>query len=250
MMKAYNAVLGPCLLVTARAIESVVSLTCEELGMPVPPQRVGIRFLRARNRWTVLVRWTEDECSGIERWATSLDGMRSVHLAASSRIIRLETDKLPMAANDRFRDLEPKDVILKPDGGAIIRVLGPPEAVAALIHHATRGSKEGSLQRVRPTDVFADHATAGGLLTDVQFATLEAAVRIGYYEIPRPVGLSDLARELDVSKAAVGERLRRAEAKLVHTFMDAVRNGGHQRDMPVWAVHGAGEDLQGEWMHE
>ncbi|MDS0296330.1 helix-turn-helix domain-containing protein [Halogeometricum luteum] len=51
-------------------------------------------------------------------------------------------------------------------------------------------------------------------ITEVQRRTLTVAVREGYFEVPRSATLSDLAAELDVSKQAVSERLRRALSPL------------------------------------
>jgi predicted DNA binding protein len=52
-------------------------------------------------------------------------------------------------------------------------------------------------------------------LTDKQRETLEIALRTGYYEQPRKADLSDLADEIGVSKSAVSQRLRSAEAKII-----------------------------------
>lgn len=52
-------------------------------------------------------------------------------------------------------------------------------------------------------------------LTDKQRETLEIALRTGYYEQPRNADLSDLAGDIGVSKSAVSQRLRSAEAKII-----------------------------------
>lgn len=58
-----------------------------------------------------------------------------------------------------------------------------------------------------------------GKLTDKQRQTLEMALETGYYEQPRRADLADLADRIGVSKSAVSQRLRTAEAKLVkHAF--------------------------------
>lgn len=55
-----------------------------------------------------------------------------------------------------------------------------------------------------------DESASETRLTDLQRRTLAVALREGYFEVPRSATLSDLAAELDVSKQAVSERLRRA----------------------------------------
>lgn len=52
-------------------------------------------------------------------------------------------------------------------------------------------------------------------LTDKQRRTLEIALQTGYYEQPRKSDLGDLADEIGVSKSAVSQRLRAAEAKII-----------------------------------
>jgi len=60
-------------------------------------------------------------------------------------------------------------------------------------------------------DVFAD-------LTGRQREVLSVAVEMGYYEDPRAVTQDDIADELDVSSATVGEHLRRIEREILGSF--------------------------------
>lgn len=55
-------------------------------------------------------------------------------------------------------------------------------------------------------------------LTPVQRETVEAALELGYFEIPRGVSMEELAAELDITPNAVSERLRRAERKLLSSL--------------------------------
>lgn len=55
-------------------------------------------------------------------------------------------------------------------------------------------------------------ATAGTEdLTDKQRETLQKAIEMGYYEIPREATIEDLAAEFGVSHQSISERLRRAQ---------------------------------------
>ncbi|MFC4357676.1 helix-turn-helix domain-containing protein [Halobium salinum] len=63
-------------------------------------------------------------------------------------------------------------------------------------------------------------------LTDEQREALVAAVRRGYFEVPRRATLSDLADELAVSDHAVSERLRRGLGRLVAQVVTADGVGG------------------------
>jgi predicted DNA binding protein len=64
-----------------------------------------------------------------------------------------------------------------------------------------------------------DRATAAGIdtrhLSNRQREVFELARSRGYYDWPREVSASDLAEELDVSKATLLEHLRKAESKLL-----------------------------------
>lgn len=58
-----------------------------------------------------------------------------------------------------------------------------------------------------------------GLLTDRQRELLKAAVREGYFEVPRESSLADLAEELEIDKSTASTVLRRGEARLVKSFL-------------------------------
>ncbi|WP_435092935.1 helix-turn-helix domain-containing protein [Halorubrum sp. N11] len=57
-------------------------------------------------------------------------------------------------------------------------------------------------------------------LTPKQREGLELAVVRGYFDDDRDVGLGELAGELDISKSALSQRLRTAQAKLVTDVFD------------------------------
>lgn len=52
-------------------------------------------------------------------------------------------------------------------------------------------------------------------LTESQHTTLLQAKEEGYYDIPRQIGVTELADELDISHQAVSERLRRGHYNLI-----------------------------------
>lgn len=66
-------------------------------------------------------------------------------------------------------------------------------------------------------------------LTRSQYETLREAKRLGYYDVPRTVTLTELADSLDVSHQALSERLRRAHANLIDRTISSTEN---QSDRP------------------
>jgi len=65
-------------------------------------------------------------------------------------------------------------------------------------------------------------------LTAAQEAALVAAYERGYYDEPRRCTLEDIASELDISRQALSNRLRRAYGSLIESHvMDAVESHGY-----------------------
>lgn len=78
---------------------------------------------------------------------------------------------------------------------------------------------------LRVTELDPEHSEPGtnpaGSLPPEQRAALRAAVEYGYYETPREIDLEDLATKLEIPRSTLSYRLRRAEAALATTFVDA-----------------------------
>lgn len=97
-----------------------------------------------------------------------------------------------------------------PSGEVALEVRAPRAAVERFLAWIRESARETRVRRVIPAE--AD----GPRLTDLQLDALRRAVALGYYQVPRAIHLSELAAKLSVSPAALSERLRRAEARLVH----------------------------------
>jgi hypothetical protein len=72
----------------------------------------------------------------------------------------------------------------------------------------------------------AEAADFDARLTGRQREALEAALELGYFQIPRQVSTAELGDELDVTGQAVSERLRRALATAAEMVLDDDRHGG------------------------
>jgi predicted DNA binding protein len=67
----------------------------------------------------------------------------------------------------------------------------------------------------------AEAAPDEATLTPAQREVIITALKEGYFEIPRDTNLVEIAEELDISNQAVGERMRRAVAKLARSTVIA-----------------------------
>ena len=104
----------------------------------------------------------------------------------------------------------------RPDGSVSYSVFGPGNAIQAAIE---------SMPEV--IDVTVDEVgglaaapgVLGSLLTARQREAVEAALDLGYYEIPREASHEDVARALECAPSTAAEHLRKAEARLVRSAM-------------------------------
>lgn len=69
-----------------------------------------------------------------------------------------------------------------------------------------------------------ERAHSPSRLTDRQQAALDAAVSVGYYEVPREGTIADVAAALDCARSTAGELVRKAEAAVLEQHTE--RRGG------------------------
>jgi DNA-binding CsgD family transcriptional regulator len=65
-----------------------------------------------------------------------------------------------------------------------------------------------------------DDRRALGRLTERQREVLEAAVRLGYYEVPRQATYEEIAEACDCTVGTVGEHLNRIESRLIAGLLE------------------------------
>lgn len=66
------------------------------------------------------------------------------------------------------------------------------------------------------------NAKASGNLTERQERVLSLAFQLGYFDFPKKIGLTELAKKLGVSKAALSETLRTGEEKILHSYFQGL----------------------------
>lgn len=196
-------------------MESLVEVThlrtlrtkASALGLGAPPVAADPRILPAEVRdgpCTVMVRCAASDLPSIQAWLqaqgpTALrHSFASRHALAVAGLPRWPKHWFAPPAGCKLHGLK-----LHPGGTAHLRVLGPPAALAQMSEAlATR-------QKRLP---------AAPELTPRQLRALLAAYEAGYYDIPRPVTLKQLAAQLGITTASMSELLRRAEREVVVAY--------------------------------
>jgi len=108
-------------------------------------------------------------------------------------------------------------VVFRENGTVTFEAVGETSALSAF-HDALAEIGDLAIERVQTFE----RSSAPSRLTDRQRAAIEAAVEVGYYEVPREGTIKDTAQELDCSTSTAGELVRKAEAVVVEAFV------GHQ----------------------
>lgn len=65
-------------------------------------------------------------------------------------------------------------------------------------------------------------AKGSGSLTGRQDQVLSLAYKLGYFEFPKKINLSDLAKKLGVAKSTLSEILRTGEEKILHAYFQGL----------------------------
>lgn len=182
------------------------------LGFTPPPVLLRIKLLEGPHYWSLFVQ--PQAGSGVAPIVEWLEPWSPLRLEfGSRRVLRADFDPLP-AQWRRFNSVELQLLVLYPDGSAIASVVGTHGALATFGRLlATTTSLDIQQVRDTPRDV--------PLLTTAQDDALRAAIDAGYYRIPRPLNLHQLAAKLGISAASLSERLRRAEGRIIMRYANS-----------------------------
>lgn len=187
-----------------------IRTSASQLGFTAPPVSLRLKLLEGPFHWSLFLQpHTEAAIARLVEWLEPWSPLRIEF--GSRRVIRADFDPLPAEWLARFQSVGLEMLVLHPDGGAIATVTGPHAALALLGRKLASGA---------PMDVrrVADSPRDTPLLTKPQDEAVRAALHAGYYEIPRPLNLHQIAARLDVSAASLSERLRRAEGRIIRRY--------------------------------
>lgn len=186
--------------------------SASHLGFPPPPVTLRLKLLQGPRCWSLFLQpQAASRVAQIVEWLEPWSPLRIEF--GSRRVLRADFDPLPAEWLARYRSIELEMLVLYPDGSALATVVGPHAALAAFGHlllssTAIRINRVGGIAPDVP------------LLTKPQDEALRAAIAAGYYHIPRPLTLRQLAARMDVSPASLSERLRRAEARVLTRYAE------------------------------
>ncbi len=101
-------------------------------------------------------------------------------------------------------------------GGVEWRILAPKRSsVESLVATLTARGLEVQVLAIKSVK-------GSGSLTDRQERVLSLAYRLGYFEFPKKINLTELASKLGVSKSTLSEILRAGEEKILHAYFQGL----------------------------
>lgn len=191
---------------------AVVVLSCDALGVPSPPVPVHLRFLRWQRGWSLAVHATEPwSPAEMRAWAAAFSA-EGFHVASEGRVAWFDKVQAPAPLEAVLAEFSVLEMSVLPSGRARLRIEGDPARVA----HALRGSgvvlhAPGEEDEAAPAE--------RSVLTPRQAEAIAAAAAAGYYRIPRPTNLREMAAQMGTTSAALSELLRRAEAAIILDYL-------------------------------
>jgi AraC-like DNA-binding protein len=194
-------------------ISARFATSAAELGFTPPPVALRLKFGKGPHHWTLFVQSIPPgPVAQIAEW---LEPAGLLRLEFGTRnVLRADYDPIPPAWRDAFEGVDLDMLIARPDGTASVSVGGTRATLAAFSRRLQEESTPLNLRAIHPKNSDARFLTTG------QDAALRAAVERGYYEIPRPINLRQLAAQLGISSAALSERLRRAEGRVLTRYVN------------------------------
>ncbi|WP_415381325.1 helix-turn-helix domain-containing protein [Halosimplex sp. TS25] len=128
-------------------------------------------------------------------------------------------DDTTASVRELFGSLTTGTVVIVPpivyheDGSVTISLFGPDDELQAAVT-AISDPVEVTVEEVGGLGSAAPAVEAR--LTDRQRAAVDAALDLGYYDVPREAGHEAVADALDCAPSTAAEHLRKAESKLLH----------------------------------
>ena len=198
------------------------------LGFRAPPVALRVKLILGESATSLYVQPGEPCAPGtLVDWLADAGPLR---VAFGERgVLRADFAALPKPWR-WAKGVDVDMVAIDAAGNASVAVRGTRSAVTAMVRSLREGATYG-------VDRVASTSSERPLLTAAQDAALRAAWRGGYYQIPRPLNLKRLARDVGTSSASLSELLRRAEGRVVGRYLsDGPVAPASQDEAPVRPV--------------
>jgi hypothetical protein len=193
-----------------------------DLGFTPPPLSLRVKVVKAGGSASLFVQSVPPGPVG--RALEWLEPFAPIRIEfGPNHVLRADFDPLPHEWRRAFGGVDLDLLLLSPDGAAVASVVGPRAAIARFAAALERHSHRLDVRHLAPAK------PTPGLLTPPQEAAIRAAVQHGYYDIPRPINLRDLAAKLGVRSGSLSERLRRAEGRIIRQY---AASGAWRMDAP------------------
>lgn len=108
-------------------------------------------------------------------------------------------------------------IVYHGDGRTTLSVFGPAEALRETVDAIEAAGPPVSVDVEGVGSLTGVVSTPGTRLSDRQREAAEAALDLGYYEVPRTASQADVAAALDCAPSTAAEHLRKAEAKVMRS---------------------------------
>lgn len=223
----------------------------DDLGLPAPPEPVRVAFQVRDNQVVVLVQAPGGGGGTVRRWLDGL-GPREVIERGDDDLVHLWAvfEPVPRRWAKIVNLFELRTVRVEPTGEAEVALVGLRSEVLRVIEGA-------HFSGVEVLGVEAVDPSTRRVLTDRQEEAAKAALRSGYYEVPRGLSLTVLADRIGVSPSALSELLRRAEGRALAALLggpiheaggEPPGEGGEEVELPpeADAVEDPIEDVAGD----
>lgn len=172
---------------------------CTTIGLPPPPAAIAGRLRRAAQGWTLQAQAGPGTAPALTGWLHCIGAIAVQEVRGGLRA--------------RFGSL-PDSIDILARVGDVDRIEAGPAGHVVCTVRLPRGTLDAVLATLDTRPYDRDAA-----LTDHQEALLRECVAAGYYSIPRKVTLRGLAGRLGLSTTSLSLTLRRAEARIVASYM-------------------------------
>lgn len=200
-------------------IQARVEIACSHLGVSPPPATVHLRLASHLEGWLIYLWNREGIREPLLAWLGKyLELEPVVHGNQRPRLTTVVTPELPKTWLPLVEELSVELMVLEPAGKVHLNIRGSRNALRRFLDGI--GSGEPSVETPAEVRGIGPAEEEVRVLTDRQREVLMYAISAGYFQVPRKLGLKELAEELDMSEGALSELLRRAEGRVLTWFFD------------------------------